>query len=41
MFSKVLKRKDGKVKAIKFSNKDPNFFVLLTASKVILMRIDA
>lgn len=39
-FSKTLKKKKGKVKAVKFSNTDPDFFVVQSTASIIFFRID-
>ena len=39
-FSKVLNRKKGKVKAVKFSNTDPDFFVVQSTSSITFFKID-
>ena len=39
-FSKVLKKKSGKVKAVGFSNTDPDFFVVQSTSSILFFKID-
>jgi len=40
-YQKAFKKKDGRIMALKFSNTQPNFFVLLCVNKVIFYRIDS
>jgi len=39
-FSKIISPKYGKVKAVKFSNTDPNLFVVACSSNITFYRID-
>ena len=39
-YSKIFQRKNGAIMAVRFSNTDPNFFVVLGLHAVIFYRID-